>query len=65
MFGFALPSFGCWFSSVGSPLILALLVGRSVTTQVPSSSRNTNNNNTNNKKKFKNSKPKEIYHFQH
>ncbi len=35
--------------------ILALLVGRSVTTQAPSSNRNTSNNNTGSKKKFRNS----------
>jgi hypothetical protein len=40
--------------------ILALLVGRGVTTLAPSSS-----NNTSNKKKFNNSKLKKIYHFQH
>jgi hypothetical protein len=61
MFGLALPS----SLAVGSPLIMALLVGRGVTTQAPFSSCNTNNNNTNNKKKFKNSKPKEICRFQH
>jgi hypothetical protein len=40
--------------------ILALLVGKGVTTLAPSS-----NPNTNSKKKFKNSKLKKIYYFQH
>jgi hypothetical protein len=48
-----------------APPISALLVCKSVTTQVPSSSRNTSNNNINNKKKFKKSKSKEICYFQH
>jgi hypothetical protein len=42
-----------------TPLILTLLVGRNVTAQAPSSSNNTG------KKNLKNSKPKEICHFQH
>jgi hypothetical protein len=50
----------CLVSFFPTPPILVLLVGRGVTTQVLS-----NNHNTNSKKKFKNSKPKEIYRFQH
>jgi hypothetical protein len=45
--------------------ILALLVGKGVTTPTPSSSCNTSSNNTNSEKKFKNSKSKEICYFQH
>jgi hypothetical protein len=56
LFGLTLPG----SSTIGSPSILALLVGTGVTTQAPSSNRNTSSiNNNNSKKKFKNSKPKE------
>ncbi len=50
-------------SLFSAPPILALLVGRNVTTQVPSNMRNTNSNNTNIKKKFKNSKQKKFLTF--
>jgi hypothetical protein len=46
-----------------APPILALLVGRGVIAQAPSSNRNIISNNISIKKKFKNSKPKEICHF--
>jgi hypothetical protein len=47
------------------PPILALLVGRGVTSQAPSRSCNTSSNNTSNKKKINNSKRKEICRFHH
>jgi hypothetical protein len=43
-------------------LILALLVGRGVITQAPSSN---SNNNTSNKRNPRNSKRRKIYRFQH